>query len=141
MINQNLAKLFVKLTIQKYWYTKKPLMILLAVHSTGCLKAENHQKDFKASGFSRNHVHSWNLRYYKKEKCRCCLRWIWWHLWNYDGRDIEELFGEIEDEHDSTDLLEEVVEKMFIGFPSMMNYINETWLELPESDEYETLEV
>ena len=55
---------------------------------------------------------------------------------------VEELFGEIEDEHDSTDLLEEVVEDYVYRFSARLevDYINENYkLELPESDEYETL--
>ena len=55
---------------------------------------------------------------------------------------IEELFGEIEDEHDSTDLHEEQLSENVYKFSARLevDYINEQYkLELPESDEYETL--
>ncbi|SHG47584.1 hemolysin family protein [Flagellimonas flava] len=55
---------------------------------------------------------------------------------------VEELFGEIEDEHDSTDLHEEQLSENVYKFSARMevDYINENYkLELPESDEYETL--
>nr|WP_282165016.1 hemolysin family protein [Cellulophaga baltica] len=55
---------------------------------------------------------------------------------------VEELFGEIEDEHDSTDLFEEQVSETFYKFSARLDvdYINENYrLELPESDEYGTL--
>ena len=55
---------------------------------------------------------------------------------------IEELFGEIEDEHDSTDLYEEQVNENEYKFSARMevDYINENYkLELPEGEEYETL--
>ncbi|MBO0321445.1 HlyC/CorC family transporter [Muricauda sp. CAU 1633] len=55
---------------------------------------------------------------------------------------IEELFGEIEDEHDSTDLHEEQVSENVYKFSARLevDYINETYkLELPEGEEYETL--
>ncbi|UII74690.1 hemolysin family protein [Flagellimonas sp. HMM57] len=55
---------------------------------------------------------------------------------------IEELFGEIEDEHDTTDLHEEQVSENVYKFSARLevDYINENYkLELPESDEYETL--
>ncbi len=55
---------------------------------------------------------------------------------------VEELFGEIEDEHDSTDLFEEQVSDTFYKFSARLDvdYINENYrLELPESDEYGTL--
>ncbi|WP_262917820.1 hemolysin family protein [Allomuricauda sp. F6463D] len=55
---------------------------------------------------------------------------------------IEELFGEIEDEHDSTDLYEEQVSKNEYKFSARLevDYINENYkLELPEGEEYETL--
>jgi len=55
---------------------------------------------------------------------------------------IEELFGEIEDEHDSTDLHEEQLSENVYKFSARLevDYINETYkLELPESEEYETL--
>ncbi len=55
---------------------------------------------------------------------------------------IEELFGEIEDEHDSTDLYEEKISENEYKFSARMevDYINENYkLELPEGEEYETL--
>ena len=55
---------------------------------------------------------------------------------------IEELFGEIEDEHDSTDLYEEQLSENVYKFSARLevDYINENYkLELPESEEYETL--
>jgi len=55
---------------------------------------------------------------------------------------VEELFGEIEDEHDSTDLLEEQLDDTTFKFSARLevDYINENYkMELPEDDEYETL--
>jgi CBS domain containing-hemolysin-like protein len=55
---------------------------------------------------------------------------------------VEELFGEIEDEHDSTDLIEEEINEKNFKFSARLevDYINENYkLELPESDEYGTL--
>ena len=55
---------------------------------------------------------------------------------------VEELFGEIEDEHDSTDLVEHQIDETTYKFSARLDvdYINENYkLELPESDEYETL--
>jgi CBS domain containing-hemolysin-like protein len=55
---------------------------------------------------------------------------------------VEELFGEIEDEHDSTDLHEEQIDEGIYKFSARLevDYINENYrLELPETDEYETL--
>ena len=55
---------------------------------------------------------------------------------------VEELFGEIEDEHDSTDLHEQQVDATTYEFSARLevDYINENYkLELPENDEYETL--
>ena len=55
---------------------------------------------------------------------------------------VEELFGEIEDEHDSTDLIEEQLNKTTYTFSARLevDYINEQYkLELPDSNEYETL--
>ncbi len=55
---------------------------------------------------------------------------------------IEELFGEIEDEHDSTDLFEEQLTPNTYKFSARLevDYLNEQYrLELPESDEYGTL--
>ncbi len=55
---------------------------------------------------------------------------------------VEELFGEIEDEHDSTDLIEEQIDEGTYKFSARLevDYINENYkLELPETDEYETL--
>jgi putative hemolysin len=55
---------------------------------------------------------------------------------------IEEIFGEIEDEHDTEDLIEETIDKNTYQFSARteIDYINEKYkLDLPESDEYETL--
>jgi CBS domain containing-hemolysin-like protein len=55
---------------------------------------------------------------------------------------VEELFGEIEDEHDSTDLIEEqITEKSYkLSARLDVDYLNENYkFELPETDEYETL--
>ncbi|WP_149274699.1 hemolysin family protein [Pareuzebyella sediminis] len=55
---------------------------------------------------------------------------------------VEELFGEIEDEHDTTDLIEEQIDETTYKFSARLevDYLNETYkLELPDSEEYETL--
>lgn len=55
---------------------------------------------------------------------------------------IEELFGEIQDEHDSIDLKEEITEDGFYHLSARLevDYLNETYkLNLPESENYETL--
>lgn len=55
---------------------------------------------------------------------------------------IEELFGEIEDEHDSIELIEEVLAEDHFRFSARLevDHLNETYkLDLPESDAYETL--
>ena len=55
---------------------------------------------------------------------------------------VEELFGEIEDEHDSTDLLEEQIDDTTFKFSARLevDYINENYkIDLPKNDEYETL--
>ncbi len=55
---------------------------------------------------------------------------------------VEELFGEIEDEHDSTDLHEEQLDENSFVFSARLevDYLNEHYkLDLPESEEYETL--
>ncbi|MDY8134729.1 hemolysin family protein [Aquimarina sp. 2201CG5-10] len=55
---------------------------------------------------------------------------------------VEELFGEIEDEHDSIELIEDILNKNHYRFSARMevDYINETYkLNLPESEHYETL--
>lgn len=55
---------------------------------------------------------------------------------------IEELFGEIEDEHDSVELIEEQLSENTYKFSARhkVDYLNETYkLNLPESDQYETL--
>lgn len=55
---------------------------------------------------------------------------------------VEELFGEIEDEHDTTDLIEEQLKENRFRFSARLevDYINENYkLQLPESEEYETL--
>lgn len=55
---------------------------------------------------------------------------------------IEELFGEIEDEHDTVELIEEQLSENSYRFSARLevDYINETYkLNLPESENYETL--
>ncbi|GAA4899745.1 hemolysin family protein [Flaviramulus aquimarinus] len=55
---------------------------------------------------------------------------------------VEELFGEIEDEHDSIDLIEETIEEDTYKFSARLevDYINETYkINLPDSENYETL--
>lgn len=55
---------------------------------------------------------------------------------------VEELFGEIEDEHDSVDLIEEALEDNTYRFSARLevDYINETYkINLPDSENYETL--
>lgn len=55
---------------------------------------------------------------------------------------VEELFGEIEDEHDSVVLIEEKITEDTYRFSGRMeiDYINETYkLNLPEGENYETL--
>ncbi|RUA11993.1 MAG: hemolysin, partial [Flavobacteriia bacterium] len=55
---------------------------------------------------------------------------------------IEELFGEIEDEHDKTDLLEEKINDREYKFSARLevDYLNETYdLHLAENPSYETL--
>ena len=55
---------------------------------------------------------------------------------------IEELFGEIEDEHDNIEMIEEEINKNTYKFSARLevDYINETYrLNLPESENYETL--
>ena len=55
---------------------------------------------------------------------------------------IEEIFGEIKDEHDDEDLLEETLSEHEYLFSSRLDidYLNEKYhLDLPESEEYETL--
>ena len=55
---------------------------------------------------------------------------------------VEELFGEIEDEHDSTDLYEEQVNDTIYKLSARLevDYLNETYkLELPDTEEFETL--
>lgn len=55
---------------------------------------------------------------------------------------VEELFGEIEDEHDSVDLTEETISSNMYKFSARLevDYINETYkINLPESENYETL--
>jgi CBS domain containing-hemolysin-like protein len=55
---------------------------------------------------------------------------------------IEEIFGEIEDEHDSSDLVEEEVEKnhFLLSGRHEIDYLNEKYfLDIPVSDEYDTL--
>src|SRR5690606_17422540 len=55
---------------------------------------------------------------------------------------VEELFGEIEDEHDSIDLIEEKLETDLFRFSARLevDYINETYkIDLPESENYDTI--
>lgn len=55
---------------------------------------------------------------------------------------VEELFGEIEDEHDTTDLYEAQLDTHNFKFSARLevDYLNENYkLELPESEEYGTL--
>ena len=55
---------------------------------------------------------------------------------------VEELVGEIEDEHDNTDLYEEQINETTYKFSARLevDYLNENYrLELPESEEYGTL--
>lgn len=55
---------------------------------------------------------------------------------------VEELFGEIEDEHDSVLLIEEKLDENTFRFSARLevDYINETYkLNLPENENYETL--
>lgn len=55
---------------------------------------------------------------------------------------VEELFGEIEDEHDTVALIEEQLGKNHFKLSARheVDYLNETYkLELPESENYETL--
>jgi CBS domain containing-hemolysin-like protein len=55
---------------------------------------------------------------------------------------VEELFGEIEDEHDSIELLEEKIDDTHFHFSARIevDYLNENYkLNLPESENYETL--
>ena len=55
---------------------------------------------------------------------------------------MEELFGEIEDEHDNQDLLERKMNKdeYLLSGRLEIDYINDKYhLDLPVSDEYETL--
>lgn len=55
---------------------------------------------------------------------------------------IEELVGDIEDEHDTIELIEEKIEDNLYKFSARLevDYINETYkLKLPESENYETL--
>lgn len=55
---------------------------------------------------------------------------------------VEELFGEIEDEHDSVDLVEEKIESNLYKFSARLevDYVNETYkINLPESENYDTI--
>jgi len=55
---------------------------------------------------------------------------------------VEELFGEIEDEHDSIDLFEEKMDDDLYKFSARLevDYINESYkIDLPESENYDTI--
>ena len=55
---------------------------------------------------------------------------------------VEELVGEIEDEHDTVELIEEKIDENNYKFSARLevDYINETYkLDLPEGENYETL--
>ena len=55
---------------------------------------------------------------------------------------IEEIFGDIEDEHDQESFLEEVIDENTFHFSARLetDYLNDKYkLDIPESDEYETL--
>ena len=55
---------------------------------------------------------------------------------------VEELFGEIEDEHDTIELIEEKLDDFNYKFSARLevDYINETYkLDLPEGENYETI--
>ena len=55
---------------------------------------------------------------------------------------VEELFGEIEDEHDTVELIEEKIDEFNYKFSARLevDYINETYkLDLPEGENYETI--
>ncbi|HEY5688373.1 MAG TPA: hemolysin family protein [Yeosuana sp.] len=55
---------------------------------------------------------------------------------------VEELLGEIEDEHDTDDLIEEKIDEDTFKFSARLDvdYINETYkINLPENENYETL--
>ncbi len=55
---------------------------------------------------------------------------------------VEELFGEIEDEHDSQELLDEQISEKEFRFSARLeiDYLNEEYdLEIPKEDAYETL--
>lgn len=55
---------------------------------------------------------------------------------------VEEIFGEIEDEHDREELIEETLNENHFRFSARLeiDYLNETYkLNLPEGDDYDTL--
>ena len=55
---------------------------------------------------------------------------------------MEEIFGEIEDEHDSDDLIEKKLSDTQFVFSGRLevDYLNETYqLNIPEIDDYETI--
>jgi len=55
---------------------------------------------------------------------------------------IEEIFGDIEDEHDRDDFIEEQLDESTFVFSARLeiDYLNERYkIEVPESEEYETL--
>ena len=53
---------------------------------------------------------------------------------------VEELFGEIEDEHDTVDYVEKMINnKNIFSAKLKVNYLNEKYTELPESEDYDTI--
>ena len=55
---------------------------------------------------------------------------------------VEELFGEIEDEHDTVDYVEKMInnKKYLLSAKLKVNYLNEKYnFELPESEDYDTI--
>jgi len=55
---------------------------------------------------------------------------------------VEELFGEIEDEHDNQELLEEQISEFEFHFSARLevDYLNEAYgLQIPKEDAYETI--
>jgi len=55
---------------------------------------------------------------------------------------VEELFGEIEDEHDTVELIEKIIDNKTYAFSARLDvdYLNESYkINLPENENYETL--